>query len=110
MSTSSASRRTHDDYALVCSELGRAEQRPFDPLSLAAFLPVRARILLRLLDSPFQSATERNQLCSVMVPERNFPRPPVDGSVGITFVGLVDNPDTSHDTFPSLPKRKSESR
>jgi hypothetical protein len=60
MSTSSASRRTHDDYALVCSELGRAEQRPFDPLSLAAFLPVRARILLRLLDSPFQSATERN--------------------------------------------------
>jgi hypothetical protein len=67
-------------------------------------------ILLRLVDSPFQSATERDQLCSIMVPERNFPRPPVDGGVGVGFVGLIDNADPSHDTFLSLIEPKSDSR
>jgi hypothetical protein len=37
-----------------------------------------------------------------MVSERNFPRPPVDGGIGIDFVGLINNPDASHDKFPSL--------
>jgi hypothetical protein len=36
-----------------------------------------------------------------MVSERNLPRLPVDGGVGIGFVGVVDNPDTSHDTARS---------
>jgi hypothetical protein len=44
-----------------------------------------------------------------MVPQRNFPRPPVDGGVGVGIVRLVDNPDTSHDMFPSA-KRQSDSR
>ena len=43
-----------------------------------------------------------------MVSERNFPRPLVDGSIGIGFVGLIDNLDSSHDTFPSLIRRKSD--
>jgi hypothetical protein len=55
--------------------------------------------------SSIQSAAERDQLRSVMVSERNFPRLAVDCSVGIGIVGLVDNPDTSHDTFPSTNAR-----
>jgi hypothetical protein len=70
---------------------------------LATCLP----ILLWLFDSPFQSATKRDQLCSIMMSERNFPRPLVDSSIGIGFVGLIDNPDSSHDTFPSLARRKA---
>jgi hypothetical protein len=77
--------------------------RPLLPPSLAC-LP----ILLRLVDSPFQSATERDQLCTIMVPERNFPRPPVNGGIGVDVVGLIDNPDSSHETFSSLTRRKSD--
>jgi hypothetical protein len=64
---------------------------------LAARLALGEPILLTFLDSPFQCATERNQLCSVMVSKRDFPCPPVDGSVGIDIAGLIDNPDPSHE-------------
>jgi hypothetical protein len=42
--------------------------------------------------------------------EPYFPRPPIDSGVGIGIgiVGLVDNPDTSHGSFPLT--RQSESR
>ena len=78
-----------------------ASQRPLElPLSSDARIrSQRARILFRILDLPFQSATKRDQLRPVMMSERGFPGLSIDGSVGIGILGLVDNLDASHDTF-----------